>query len=131
MRKSLLSIVLAALLVAGASTTALADKDKAGGKDKGRGGRDRPATYTIPGDKVFPEGIARVPHSKTFFVGSTTDGTIFRGDLRAPALTPFAAPGADGRTTAVGSAGTPAELPFSVAAIDAPEQHGGRGHHRR
>jgi Cu-Zn family superoxide dismutase len=62
----------------------------------------RPAEYTIPGDQVFPEGIATEPGSRAFFVGSTTDGTIFRGDVRRPALEPFAPAGADGRTTAVG-----------------------------
>jgi Cu-Zn family superoxide dismutase len=65
-------------------------------------GVGRPAEYTIPGDRVFPEGIATEPRSRAFFVGSTTDGTIFRGDVREPALVPFAPAGADGRTTAVG-----------------------------
>jgi Cu-Zn family superoxide dismutase len=51
---------------------------------------------------VFPEGIATERGSRAFFVGSTTDGTIFRGDVREPALVPWAPGGADGRTTAVG-----------------------------
>jgi Cu-Zn family superoxide dismutase len=99
MRKPCFLSLLATLLVAaGLTTTALASKDH-GGQSRGD---SRPASYVIPGDQVFPEGIARVPHSTTFFVGSTTDGTIFRGDLRAPRMTSFAAPGTDGRTTAVG-----------------------------
>lgn len=60
----------------------------------------RSTVYTIPGDAVFPEGIAL--KGRTFFVSSTTDGTIFRGDTRRSALTPFAPGGADGRTTAIG-----------------------------
>ncbi|GIG19874.1 hypothetical protein Cch01nite_05980 [Cellulomonas chitinilytica] len=49
---------------------------------------------------VFPEGIAA--HGDTFYVGSTTDGTVYRGDLRSPTATPFLPGGADGRTSAVG-----------------------------
>ena len=49
---------------------------------------------------IFPEGIAA--RGDTFYVGSTTDGTVYRGDLRSPTATPFLAGGADGRTSAVG-----------------------------
>ncbi len=38
-------------------------------------------SYTLPGNAVFPEGIAHLNGSKNFYVGSTTDGTIFRGTL--------------------------------------------------
>jgi len=65
-------------------------------------GAATPSRYTIPGKRVFPEGIAVVPGSRTFFVSSTRDGTIFRGDLRRPALRPFLAGGANGRDVAVG-----------------------------
>ena len=70
------------------------------GRDDRQGGRSRPGVYEIPGANVFPEGIAL--DGRTFFVTSTTDGTIFKGDVGRAALTPFAAGGADGRTTAVG-----------------------------
>ncbi|MGN6635843.1 MAG: hypothetical protein ACTHJ6_10360 [Oryzihumus sp.] len=33
--------------------------------------------YVLPGDRVFPEGITEGPDG-TFFVGSTSDGTLFR-----------------------------------------------------
>lgn len=79
------------------SGPAPADQDRASTSAAGR-----PSTYTLPGARVFPEGIARKRGSQRFFVGSTTDGTIFRGHLDSGALLPFAAPGADGRTTAVG-----------------------------
>ena len=38
-------------------------------------------SYTLPGDRVFPEGVAYRAGSKNFYVGSTTDGTIFKGTL--------------------------------------------------
>jgi Cu-Zn family superoxide dismutase len=68
---------------------------------KGHGGGKKGSVFTIPGDTVFPEGIAR--SGKTFFVSSTTDGTIFKGNTRSKdPLVPFAAGGADGRTSATG-----------------------------
>jgi Cu-Zn family superoxide dismutase len=59
-------------------------------------------TYRIPGNQVFPEGIAVRPGTHEFFVGSSTDGTIFRGRLDRPALQVFLPGGADGRTSATG-----------------------------
>ena len=63
-----------------------------------------PDLYTIPGKRVFPAGVAVVPGSRTFYVSSRRDGTIFRGDLRRPAVRPFLAGGANGRDAAVGLA---------------------------
>lgn len=106
MRKPLILLTAAAVAAGGATSTAVASGDghhRAGhaGKHAAKGARHvRPATYTIPGDKVFPEGIAR--KGSTFFVGSTTDGTIFRGSLKSPAMTTFSPGGTDGRTTATG-----------------------------
>ena len=51
-------------------------------------------------DLVFPEGIATDQHS--FYVGSTTDGTIYRGALAGTTATPFLPGGQDGRTSAIG-----------------------------
>jgi Cu-Zn family superoxide dismutase len=53
---------------------------------------------------VYPEGIAYDQRTGTVYVTSTTDGTVFRGDVRGDALAPFLAGGADGRTTAIGVA---------------------------
>jgi Cu-Zn family superoxide dismutase len=61
----------------------------------------RPATYTIPGDAVFPEGIG-YDGKKTFYVSSTGDGTVFRGQIGKRALRPFLPAGEDGRSTAIG-----------------------------
>jgi sugar lactone lactonase YvrE len=59
-------------------------------------------TYTIPGDKVFPEGVAADPTRGVFYVSGTTDGTIYRGRLDRPGLEVFLPGGTDGRTTAIG-----------------------------
>lgn len=59
-------------------------------------------TYTLPGDQVFPEGIAYDAVANAFYVGSTDDGTIFRGDLETGEVTVFAEGGIDGRTAITG-----------------------------
>lgn len=48
-----------------------------------------PSAYELPGDNVYPEGIAYDPESNTFFVGSASDGTIFRGDVETGEVTTF------------------------------------------
>ena len=87
MSRRLLPVVAAVLAVLATATVA----------DAG----ERPAEYVLPGEQVFPEGIAR-GRGPAFFVGSTTDGTIFRGDVRRPATRVLSPGGTDGRTTAVG-----------------------------
>ena len=37
--------------------------------------------YILPGDQVFPEGIAYQASTGDFFVSSTLDGTILRGNV--------------------------------------------------
>jgi Cu-Zn family superoxide dismutase len=64
-----------------------------------------PTSYLIKptgpaADDVFPEGVAA--DGRTFYVGSTTDGTIYRGNLSKPAAKPFLPGGEDGRTSAIG-----------------------------
>ncbi len=94
------------------------ERNRDGDGDGGKRGRDKAAAkqsgfvYTIPGDSVFPEGIAIDKRSsdddhsvKRFFVSSTTDGTIFKGAVKGSrTLTAFAPGGADGRTSATGLA---------------------------
>lgn len=58
--------------------------------------------YVLPGDAVFPEGIAYQPSTGDFFVSSTGDGTIFRGNVGRGAAQPYLQGGADGRTAATG-----------------------------
>jgi len=62
----------------------------------------KPSSYVLPGAAVFPEGIAYQKGTDRFYVGSTTDGTIFRGDLNSSTTTVFLPGGTDGRTTAIG-----------------------------
>ena len=62
----------------------------------------QPDEYVLPGAAVYPEGVAFDPKAQTFYVSSTTDGTIFSGTLREPTAEVFLPGGADGRTTATG-----------------------------
>jgi len=61
-----------------------------------------PTSYALPGEGVFPEGVAYNPASGNFYVGSTGDGTLYEGDVASGEVTVFSAGGADGRTTAIG-----------------------------
>ena len=47
-----------------------------------------PDVYELPGEQVYPEGIAA--EGGTFYVGATTDGTIFRGDVSTGEVEVFA-----------------------------------------
>lgn len=61
-----------------------------------------PDRYTIPGAAVFPEGITTDAASGQFYVGSTGDGTVFRGAADREEMEVFLPGGADGRTSAIG-----------------------------
>ena len=60
--------------------------------------------YVLPGETVYPEGIAYDPKTGDFYVGSTTDGTIFKQNagLDEGEAEVLLEPGGDGRDTAVG-----------------------------
>ncbi|GAB4213947.1 MAG: hypothetical protein OHK0022_51780 [Roseiflexaceae bacterium] len=62
----------------------------------------RPDTYTLPGNAIFPEGVAFQQGSDFFYVSATSDGTIFRGELDKPQAEVFLPGGQDGRTAAAG-----------------------------
>ena len=64
--------------------------------------KPRPSQYILPGNAVFPEGIAFDRSTGYFYVSSTTDGTIFRGDVKEEMTAVFLPGGQDGRTTAIG-----------------------------
>ena len=51
-------------------------------------------------DAIFPEGVAT--DGTSYYVGSTTDGTIYRGDLDRRVATPYLLGGQDGRTSTIG-----------------------------
>lgn len=67
-------------------------------------GSNSPSSYALPGETVFPEGVAVLPGPDYFYVSSTDDGTIFRGQLQQPEAEVFLPGGNDGRTAAVGLA---------------------------
>jgi sugar lactone lactonase YvrE len=61
-----------------------------------------PSEYVIPGDNVFPEGVTLRPGTDTFYVSSTSDGTIYRGTLGQRRMRVFLEPGRHGRGLANG-----------------------------
>lgn len=97
------AVILALAVLGGGAGTALAGQ--------------RPSLYTIPGENIFPEGIAYQRGSDSFFVSSAGNGAIYRGELDNPTLEPFLPAGADGRVSATGMQVTDAgELLVSGAA---------------
>ncbi len=58
--------------------------------------------FTLPGDRVYPEGIALDERTGDRYVGSFADGTIYRATADAAAAEVFLPAGADGRKTANG-----------------------------
>jgi Cu-Zn family superoxide dismutase len=54
--------------------------------------------YTLPGDNVFPEGIAADAATGDLYVGSTSSGSVYRGNPSSPDLEVFMPGGVDGRT---------------------------------
>jgi Cu-Zn family superoxide dismutase len=61
----------------------------------------RPSAYVLPGDAVFPEGIAFDQHTGHFYVSSTNDGSILRGHVNEPAASGFIA-GTTGPFSSIG-----------------------------
>jgi sugar lactone lactonase YvrE len=101
--RSARAVIVAAALVLLAPGTAAAHDDDRSGRDRDR---HLPVSHLLdPAGRadpdIYPEGIA--VRGDTFYVGSTTDGTIYRGDLDEEVATPFLLPGnPEGRTFAVG-----------------------------
>jgi Cu-Zn family superoxide dismutase len=58
-----------------------------------------PDSYELPGERVFPEGIAVDAAAGLFYTGSTGDGTIFRGDIASGEVTVLVEAGARPFTT--------------------------------
>src|SRR6266545_838274 len=57
------------------------------------GAAPKPSSYTLPGTAVCPEGVAYQSTTGNFFVSSTSDGSILRGNVMEPAAAPFIAGG--------------------------------------
>jgi sugar lactone lactonase YvrE len=83
------------------------------GSGEGNGGNGRSQTmqeasgaerYVLPGEQVFPEGVAYRSDTGDFYVGSTADGTVYRGNVEGGSKEAevFLEPESDGRTTAIG-----------------------------
>ena len=91
-RRILIAVLATTALAAGA-TVASADR---GGGHGGKGGAER--LFTLQPDPAVgnAEGIAFDKRSRSFFVGITADGSIYRGTLGSDTLTPFI-PGAAGK----------------------------------
>lgn len=58
--------------------------------------------FELPGDRVYPEGVAVDEHTGDVYVGSYADGTIYRNTVGATRAEVFLPPGTDGRRTANG-----------------------------
>ncbi len=58
--------------------------------------------YELPGEQVYPEGVTSDADENVFYVGSTADGTIFRGNVDTGEVEVFSDGGTDGRTSAIG-----------------------------
>jgi sugar lactone lactonase YvrE len=91
------ALAAAALLFALAAVPAVAEATGGYAGPKGA-----PRTIAIPGDTVFPEGIAEWPGTRRFFASANSDGAIFLGLLKRPQAELFLPGGADGRTSATG-----------------------------
>ena len=85
-----LSAMVAAPLLIAAPATVSADND------------DKTKVYVLPGENVFPEGVAADKNSGKFYVSSAANGTIYVGDKKSSTLSIFSAGGSDGRTSATG-----------------------------
>lgn len=103
------ALALGAAPAAHASAARASDGPAANGPTAdGRTAGSRPAdaristAFTLPGAKVFPEGIAADPRTGTVYVGSYTDGTVYRARPGARAAEVFLPSGTDGRHTANG-----------------------------
>jgi sugar lactone lactonase YvrE len=86
----------------GAETTA-----QGGGRTAGGGGQLEQGSariYPLPGEQVFPEGIALNEATGDFYVGSTSDGTVFSANVSEPGTEAevLLEPGTDGRSAAIG-----------------------------
>ncbi|MCY0932647.1 SMP-30/gluconolactonase/LRE family protein [Streptomyces sp. H34-S4] len=97
-------VTLTAVLTLGAAPAAApAATASADGAAEGRDARTRISTaFTLPGAKVFPEGIAADPRTGAVYVGSYTDGAVYRARSGGRTAEVFLPAGTDGRHTANG-----------------------------
>lgn len=89
-------------MMAEETTEEMAGEESAGMMEEEVMDASMPASYALPGEGVFPEGVAYNPASGKFYVGSTGDGSLYEGDVASGEVTVFSEGGADGRSTAIG-----------------------------
>lgn len=107
-RVGLLALLVVLLAACGSETGVTGGEstgDTAAGGGTTRASADTWA-YRLPGDQVYPEGVVYQRSSGDFFVSSTSDGTIFRGDVQEGGgeAEVFLEGGRNERTAAVGLA---------------------------
>jgi sugar lactone lactonase YvrE len=92
MKRILIAVLALTVFVAGASVATA----KRGGS---KGAKERLFTLTPDPavDPGNPEGIAFDKRTRSFYVGITTDGTIYRGSLKSDTVEPFI-PGGSGKS---------------------------------
>jgi sugar lactone lactonase YvrE len=105
--------IMSGVVVLALALAAVSCSGTGGGGGEGNGGNGRSRTtqevssaerYVLPGGQVFPEGIAYQSETGDFYVGSTADGSVFRGNVESgpKEAEVFLEPESDGRTTATG-----------------------------
>ena len=104
-------MIMSGVVVLALALAAVACGGAGGGEGNGGNGRSQTMQeasgaerYVLPGEQVFPEGVAYRSDTGDFYVGSTTDGTVFRGNVEGGSKEAevFLEPESDGRTTAIG-----------------------------
>lgn len=102
MTRARLSVLpLSLVLAASVGAPALADPPPV--RDAGAA-----TTYRLAGPGTYPEGIGVV--GDRYYVGATSDGTLYEGRLDKKQATVFSRGGEDGRTTAIGIKATAERL---------------------
>ncbi|MGI5208524.1 SMP-30/gluconolactonase/LRE family protein [Spirillospora sp. CA-108201] len=97
------STAAAAAGLAVAALVAASPASAAAGPAAGASAAPRISTaYVLPGDRVYPEGIAADPRTGTMYAGSFEDGTVYRMRPGHRTAEVFLPAGADGRRTANG-----------------------------
>ncbi|MDQ3942209.1 MAG: superoxide dismutase [Actinomycetota bacterium] len=100
LQRAVLSVIVLVLALTLATCGGGTGGDEDAGQDETPSSAGR---YVLPGEEVYPEGVTYDPQTGNFFVGSTTDGTVFRGDVGDDGEAEvFLEPGGDGRETAIG-----------------------------
>jgi sugar lactone lactonase YvrE len=104
-------MIMSGVVVLALALAAVSCGGAGGGEANGGNGRSQTMQedsgaerYVLPGEQVFPEGVAYQSDTGDFYVGSTTDGTVFRGNVEGGSKEAevFLEPESDGRTTAIG-----------------------------